>query len=85
MRADDTTALMLAASVGDEEIVKLLLAKSDAVLNAQNIEGFTALHAAAQSGHEAVVLALLAAGAKVDVLDEQVCILVAHCIVYHLT
>lgn len=62
---------MLAAASGDEETVEALI-RRDAMLNAQNIEGFSALHAAAQDGHDAIVLAMLSAGANVNIADEQV-------------
>lgn len=56
------TPLIAAAVVGDVEMVKLFLSKHAAVDRAEG-RNWTALSFASQQGHEAVVKALLAAGA----------------------
>jgi ankyrin repeat protein len=56
---------MGAASVGDVEIIRALLA-AGARVNARNTEGWTALLFAAQGGHTEAVKALLAAKAEPD-------------------
>lgn len=59
-----STPLYLAAWAGNEHVVNLLLMlRGTAGLDAQTIENETALHCAAQHGHNAVVSALLARGA----------------------
>ncbi|KNC34509.1 hypothetical protein FF38_02774 [Lucilia cuprina] len=59
-----SSPLYLAAWAGNEHIVNLLLMlRGTGNLNAQTIENETALHCAAQHGHNAVVSALLARGA----------------------
>ena len=59
-----STPLYLAAWAGNEHIVNLLLIiRGNDSLDAQTIENETALHCAAQHGHNAVVTALLARGA----------------------
>jgi uncharacterized protein len=65
---DRWSALMMAAFIGDIEIVGSLLS-TDANLNAANDEGVTALMYAASAGHTAVVAALLSKGAVVDAKD----------------
>jgi hypothetical protein len=62
------SALMMAAFIGDLEIVNALLSK-DANLNAANDEGATALMYAAAAGHTDVAGALLAKGAAIDARD----------------
>jgi len=57
------TALMLAATDGYREVVKLLLAKK-ALVNARDKNGRTALMFASQGGHRQVKKLLLRAGAK---------------------
>ncbi len=51
---DGYTALMAAAGLGREDMVKLLL-KANADLNAVNNEGLTAIQVAANNKHDAVV------------------------------
>ncbi|KAM7362153.1 uncharacterized protein ACRADG_012956 isoform 2-T4 [Cochliomyia hominivorax] len=59
-----STPLYLAAWAGNEHIVNLLLMlRGNDNLDAQTIENETALHCAAQHGHNSVVSALLARGA----------------------
>ncbi|XP_037807457.1 ankyrin repeat and SAM domain-containing protein 1A isoform X4 [Lucilia sericata] len=59
-----SSPLYLAAWAGNEHIVNLLLMlRGTGNLDAQTIENETALHCAAQHGHNAVVSALLARGA----------------------
>src|SRR5271170_1552789 len=58
------TALHISAIVGNEKIVKLLLANK-ADITATSIEGCTALHRAAQSAHDKVAKILIDAGADV--------------------
>jgi ankyrin repeat protein len=65
---DQWSALMMAAIIGDLDIVNALLS-NDANLNAANDEGVTALMYAASAGHTAVVGALLAKGAAVNASD----------------
>ena len=66
---DQWSALMMAAFIGDLEIVNALLAK-DANIGAANDEGATALMFAASAGHASVVRALLAKGAAIDAQDK---------------
>ncbi len=61
--ADDR--LLAAARDGQVEIVESLLAKG-ADVNAARGDGLTALHLAAEGGHQAMAEALVAAGAAVD-------------------
>lgn len=56
------TALHLASSLGDTEIVRMLIAKK-ARINASDAQGKTALHYAAESGSATVVKLLLSEGA----------------------
>lgn len=75
---DTKTSLMLAATNGHVEVVKLLLA-AGAMVDAINythhpsVNGAfkTALHMAAESGHAEVVQLLLAAGAYIDLRDQH--------------
>lgn len=73
-RVDDTTPLMLAAASGDMLTVETLL-RANAIINAQNLVGFAALHVAAQCGQEEVIFELVKRGAKVDIQNEQVCVI----------
>ena len=63
---DCTTLLLLAARLGNREIVALLLTKGSVDLDMKDKSGRTPLQWAAKNGHEAVVKLLLATG-KVDV------------------
>ena len=58
----DNTPLQVAMLTGSREAAKVLIARG-ANLNAQQAEGITALHEAAQSGDAVLVRMLLAAGA----------------------
>jgi ankyrin repeat protein len=60
---DGYTALMAAASLGREDMVKILL-KANADLSAVNNEGLTAMQVAANNKHEAVVRLLSDDGNK---------------------
>ncbi|HYB96820.1 MAG TPA: DUF3131 domain-containing protein [Vicinamibacterales bacterium] len=62
------SALMMAAFLGDLDIVNALLSK-DPNLNSANDDGGTALMYAATAGHTEVVKALLAKGATIDAQD----------------
>ena len=62
--ASGVTLLMLAAEVGREPIVEMLLGRK-AGPDLQGPEGFTALMLAAENGHLPIVCRLLAAGAAV--------------------
>lgn len=65
LNEDGNLGLYLAASWGQEEVVRLLLEKvADAKLKAEI--GGTALRYAARNGHEAVVRLLLGEGASID-------------------
>jgi len=59
---DGGTALMLAASCGDEEIVRLLLNKGADVSGHYVATGKTAADLAAEKGHTAIIELLKAAG-----------------------
>jgi len=65
---DQWSALMMAAFLGEVDIVNALLSK-DPNLNAANDEGVTALMFAASAGHTAVVRALLAKSAAIEARD----------------
>jgi len=60
---DGYTALMAAASLGREDMVKVLL-KAGADLNAVNNDGLTAMQVAANNKHDAVVKLLSDNGNK---------------------
>ena len=57
-----------AAKRGDLEAIATILAAGDADIDGRDEDGWTALHEASESGHVAVVEALLRAGAAVDPL-----------------
>lgn len=72
--ADGSTALIVAAAAGHEEYVKYLLTLPNAGVNAVNTLGYTALIEAVRlgedtSGTQAIVTALLAAGANPELTD----------------
>ena len=67
--ADGFTALIIAASKGHVEILKILL-NAGADTSIQNEHGATALHYAAQNGHVEILKALLDAGADVNIKCE---------------
>lgn len=62
----DLTALLEAAKTGDESRVRELLRHDPSLASARTESGESALMAALYRGHRAVVDALLAAGARVD-------------------
>lgn len=79
-RASGDTIVHLAASKGDERLIRNLLARN---LNFQirNNHGFTPLARAARRGHRKIVEQLIAAGAKVDELDNRG-LTALHCAAY---
>ena len=64
------TALLLAASKGHSEVVKILV-KHGADPNRASSDGNTPLHKAAMDGHAEVVIALLEAGADPAIKDRS--------------
>ena len=66
---DETSALILAASRGHNQLAKELLIRG-ADLEALDPEGYTALARAAINGHLTTLKVLINAGAKVDVVAE---------------
>ncbi|MCJ1404359.1 hypothetical protein MMC11_007584 [Xylographa trunciseda] len=68
---NNSTALMLAAWAGLEDTVTLLLARPNIAVNAQSIQGCTALALAAAKNHYSIVKRLLNyQGIDVDLADE---------------
>jgi len=65
------TALFWASFKGYKDSVKLLLAQPGIKLDANNIDGDTALMAAAENGHAEIAEMLLKAGANVNVTDKR--------------
>ena len=65
------TALQWASYKGNKDIVKLLLAQPGIKLDAINIDGDTALMAAAENGHPEIAEMLLKAGANVSITDKR--------------
>lgn len=70
-RHDTFTALFWASARGNTNSVKLLLAQPGIKLDQTNIDGDTALMAAAEHGHTEIVEMLLKAGAKVGIIDKR--------------
>ena len=68
---DGATALHLGAQAGHLAVVDYLLAHPDCNIDAAARGGESAAMAAARHGHTAVLLALLAAGADVNLADED--------------
>lgn len=66
---DGTSPLHIAARIGDERIVTLLLETRRANLNARDYSGATPMHWAAANGHPKVVIDLLERGAQPDATD----------------
>jgi len=64
--ADGFTSLMIAAGLGQPQMVELLLNSGADVLVLEPLMGATALHKAAQSGNRDVIILLLDNGAFVD-------------------
>lgn len=65
------TALFWASSKGNNNSAKLLLAQPGIKLDVINIDGDTALMAAAEHGHAEIVELLLKAGANVSTIDKR--------------
>jgi ankyrin repeat protein len=65
------TALFWASARGNKDSVKLLLAQPRIKLDAINIDGDTALMAAAEHGHAEIAEMLLKAGADVSITDKR--------------
>ena len=61
---DGNTALHIAAALGQEEVVGILLERAASLLEIRNRNGRTALMAAAAENHANVASMLLAAGAQ---------------------
>lgn len=64
------TPLILAASAGKEDVVKTLL-KEGADVNAQTVEGHSALQYAASKNWKNIVVELLKNQANVNILDKR--------------
>ena len=56
--------------MGHAEVVDLLIEK-EADINAGGLAGWTALHLAAQRGHEKIVEQLIANGAEINALTDE--------------
>ena len=65
------TALFWASFKGYKDAVKLLLAQPGIKVDLVNIDGDTALMAAAEHGHAEIVELLLKAGASVSITDKR--------------
>ena len=65
------TALIWASYKGNRSAVELLLAQPGIKLDVTNIDGDTALMAAAEQGHADIVEMLLQAGANVSITDKR--------------
>jgi len=65
------TALFWASFKGNKDLVKLLLAQPGIQLDAINIDGDTALMAAAEKGHGEIAEMLLKAGANASITDKR--------------
>jgi ankyrin repeat protein len=63
-------ALILASAAGKYDVVKLLI-DNKIDIDAQNLDGLTALHAASICGRLAVVRLLLESGCKTSLLDHR--------------
>jgi ankyrin repeat protein len=70
-RESGHTALIWASFNGYKNMVKLLLAQPGIQLDAIDIDGQTALMAAAEKGHAEIAEMLLQAGAKVSITDKR--------------
>ena len=69
--ADPCREIIKAAKKGDLQGVNSLLATDSKLIDARDQDGSTPLHCAAWKGHQEVVAALLAAGAKVNAHNEN--------------
>ena len=58
-------SLLSAAEKGDEDAVKAILSKSPLIINRTDSDGYTALHRACYSGHEAMVALLMERGSNI--------------------
>jgi ankyrin repeat protein len=67
----DYTALFWASARGNKNSVKLLLAQPGIKVDEIDIDGDTALMAAAEHGHAEIVELLLKAGANVSIMDKR--------------
>jgi ankyrin repeat protein len=65
------TALYAASGAGHREIVKMLLAKSKKSVNQPDKKNVTPIAAAAENGHIEIVQDLVAAGADVNIRDND--------------
>jgi ankyrin repeat protein len=65
------TALFWASFKGNKTLVRLLLAQPGIKLDVINIDGDTALLAAAENGHAEIVELLLKAGASASIIDKR--------------
>jgi cytohesin len=65
IQTNPPSQIIVAASKGDIEIVKHLLQK-DSYINADDENGFSAIHHASSNGHENIVAILLSAGVNID-------------------
>jgi ankyrin repeat protein len=70
---DQITPVVLAASVGKLDMVKLLVGRGANIHTTSPIRGMAALHCAAEVGHEEVVVYLLDNGADPMRLDKSDC------------
>ncbi len=68
-RADGITPLMSAADSGHVEVVRMLLARGKANVNAKDFDGATAIHFAARRGKTTAARLLIEAGADVNATD----------------
>ena len=68
---DSQTALSHAAAAGHDEVVELLLARSDIMINAKDGQNMTALAHAASNGREGVVKLLLSRYHPEQILQKQ--------------
>ncbi|KAL4888349.1 ankyrin repeat-containing domain protein [Aspergillus ambiguus] len=71
MKIEDSAALPNAASAGNEDVVWLLLTRSDIRTDAKDKVGRTSLSLAAEKGHKAIVNLLLHRGAAIDMVDKS--------------
>jgi ankyrin repeat protein len=70
-RVDGITPIMTAAETGRVEVIRMLLAQFKPDVNAQDVDGSTALIFAARRGQTAAARALLDVGAKADLTDSH--------------
>ena len=70
-RWNGETALMIAAGVGSEDIVRQLIASDADVNAAESRKGQTALHWAASEGHSVIVRLLIEKGANINAASKS--------------